>query len=99
MPLGSVRLPTGRSSLEKASGWMRMPLPAAGMMPHMSGGLLHAGRLECGDHAARAMGGGMLVKCALTRAAGDAAQDIVGQAQGGQRVLGAAGQQDFLTRR
>ena len=31
----SRRLPTGRSSFEKASGWMRLPRPAAGTMPHM----------------------------------------------------------------
>src|SRR3712207_1462605 len=37
------RLPTGRSSLEKARGWMRLPRPAAGTMPHMSG-FLHQTR-------------------------------------------------------
>src|SRR5436190_6282099 len=31
----SKRLPTGSNSFEKASGWMRVPLPAAGMIPHM----------------------------------------------------------------
>ena len=31
----SRRLPTGSSSFEKASGWMREPWPAAGTMPHM----------------------------------------------------------------
>src|SRR5947209_18239109 len=31
----SNRLPTGSSSLENASGWMRVPAPAAGMIPHM----------------------------------------------------------------
>src|SRR5215204_307016 len=31
----SRRLPTGSSSLEKASGCMRLPCPAAGMIPHM----------------------------------------------------------------
>src|SRR4051812_46312213 len=30
------RLPTGSSSLEKASGCMRLPMPAAGTIPHMS---------------------------------------------------------------
>src|SRR3954467_12867318 len=35
--LPSNRLPTGSSSLEKASGWIRLPAPAAGMMPHMIG--------------------------------------------------------------
>src|SRR5690349_24809904 len=28
-------LPSGSSSLENASGWMRLPRPAAGMMPHI----------------------------------------------------------------
>src|SRR3954454_13479860 len=37
----SRRLPTGNNSLENASGWMRLPIPAAGTMPHMSG--LHHG--------------------------------------------------------
>src|SRR3954463_16310251 len=31
----STRTPTGSSSLENASGWMRVPAPAAGMIPHM----------------------------------------------------------------
>src|SRR5436853_6226038 len=31
----SKRLPTGSNSFEKASGWMRVPLPAAGIIPHM----------------------------------------------------------------
>src|SRR3954471_14453239 len=31
----STRLPTGRSSLENASGWIRLPRPAAGTIPHM----------------------------------------------------------------
>ena len=32
----SGRLPTGNSSFENANGWMRLPIPAAGMMPHMT---------------------------------------------------------------
>src|SRR5690625_3292908 len=32
----AMRPPTGRSSFEKASGWMRVPLPAAATMPHIS---------------------------------------------------------------
>src|SRR5436309_4507981 len=31
----SVRLPTGSSSLEKARGWIRLPVPAAGTIPQM----------------------------------------------------------------
>src|SRR5438105_15521292 len=30
----STRLPTGSSSLENARGWIRLPTPAAGMIPH-----------------------------------------------------------------
>ena len=32
----SRRLPTGSSSFENASGWMRLPIPAAGIIPHIS---------------------------------------------------------------
>src|ERR671937_404997 len=44
----SIRLPTGRSSFEKASGWMRLPEPAAGMIPHIvrSPRLVDGGRLR-----------------------------------------------------
>src|SRR3954453_4716166 len=31
----SRRLPTGSSSFENASGWILLPTPAAGMMPHI----------------------------------------------------------------
>src|SRR5689334_22878935 len=31
----SRRLPTGRSSFEKANGWIRLPAPAAGIIPHI----------------------------------------------------------------
>src|SRR4051812_44525092 len=33
----SLRLPTGSNSLENAKGFMRLPRPAAGTMPHTSG--------------------------------------------------------------
>src|SRR5215204_947152 len=33
----SKRLPTGSSSFENASGWIRVPAPAAGMIPHTFG--------------------------------------------------------------
>jgi hypothetical protein len=32
----SKRLPTGSNSLQNANGWMRVPFPAAGTMPHIS---------------------------------------------------------------
>src|SRR5215216_1640899 len=72
----SVLLPTGSSSLEKASGWIRVPRPAAGMMPHMSG-LRHCGN-ACVPGAeqllefAGAPLGGMLIEHALARGARDA---------------------------
>src|SRR4051794_4504000 len=51
----SRRLPTGSSSLENASGCMRLPCPAAGMMPHMIDDLLQftrpAVRRVQGEHA------------------------------------------------
>src|SRR5437588_11250839 len=31
----SIRLPTGKSSLENAKGWIRDPTPAAGTMPQI----------------------------------------------------------------
>src|SRR3954470_7361233 len=31
----AMRVPTGSSSLEKASGWMRLPMPAAGTIPQV----------------------------------------------------------------
>src|SRR5437763_173808 len=31
----SIRLPTGKSSLENAKGWIRDPIPAAGTMPQI----------------------------------------------------------------
>src|SRR2546425_4348163 len=31
----SIRLPTGSSSFENASGWILLPIPAAGIMPHI----------------------------------------------------------------
>src|SRR3954465_9882579 len=31
----SLRLPTGSNSFEKARGWIRLPRPAAGTIPHI----------------------------------------------------------------
>jgi hypothetical protein len=36
VPPSSRREPTGSSSLLNAGGWMRVPLPAAGMIPHVT---------------------------------------------------------------
>src|SRR4051812_4463766 len=82
-PSASTRLPTGSSSLEKASGWMRVPAPAAGMMPHMS--RFSAGRddgrrvgvMRVGDQPLEflhAMGGGVFGEHAFPGLPGDAAE-------------------------
>src|SRR3954471_11480664 len=55
----SNRLPTGSSSFENASGWMRVPAPAAGMMPHIigSGGSDGRGGARGGRRLRGAFGG------------------------------------------
>src|SRR3954469_5839415 len=58
----SCRLPTGSSSFENASGCMRLPCPAAGMIPHMVDDLLQF---------LRAYGCGVTRENALPRAARD----------------------------
>src|SRR3954464_7606003 len=79
----SARLPSGSSSFEKASGWIRLPRPAAGTMPHMlsppSAGLGHGGggpapdgtALQRRDQGARAMQRGVLGQRAATPRLGD----------------------------
>src|SRR5947209_19882815 len=76
----SSRLPTGSNSFEKASGWMRLPLPAAGTMPHMSGilrmretrRLRGAGRADVALEFAEADRTRMLGEDAVARGAADA---------------------------
>src|SRR5688572_23126741 len=75
----SRRLPTGRSSLEKARGWMRLPRPAAGTMPHMSGAHRRGGRCFAQAHFAErphevvgALRRGVLGKHPFTHVLGEA---------------------------
>src|SRR5215207_10699712 len=75
----SRRLPTGRSSLEKASGWMRLPRPAAGTMPHMGSGLRRfadegTGRLDGRDQLVGAPGRAVLGERPLPGVAGHPVQ-------------------------
>src|SRR6059036_1294985 len=98
----SLLLPTGSSSLEKASGWMRLPRPAAGMIPHMSG-LRHCERLyRALQHPlelARAALRCVLVEYAFARCAADPRDLIVAQVHRGARPFGIRGEQNFRARR
>src|SRR5437764_1073567 len=72
------RLPTGNSSFEKARGWMRVPMPAAGTTPQIteppSIALLVPRRgAEELDELAAAVLGGVLGEGARARGGGDAA--------------------------
>src|SRR5215218_7686549 len=92
----SSRLPTGRSSFEKARGWMRLPRPAAGTIPHM------ASCLQDGFVARTGFGArpgqerfeflgppvrGMLGERAGATGLGHPAQLSVGEVEGRDRVL------------
>src|SRR6185437_5617835 len=99
----SLRLPTGSSSLEKARGWIRLPRPAAGTIPHMSGLL---------DDAIRSAASGALLQKhnqllrpflrtvfgerALARAPGHALEIVIVQRQGSERILRAIGKKDLF---
>src|SRR5918997_2731811 len=65
----STQLPTGSSSLENASGCMRLPCPAAGTMPHMSG-------VQDGLELTRAASGGVLGQRAVAGGGGDAGERL-----------------------
>src|SRR3954464_35575 len=79
----SRRLPTGSSSFEKASGWMRVPLPAAGMMPSMSGPPCAGGgrhrRIEQRFELLGATRCGVLGKRALARRGGEGGKNVVAE--------------------
>src|SRR5215212_1964972 len=103
----SRRLPTGRSSLEKASGWMRLPRPAAGTMPHMSGLHRFPGRERlCGTggrdrrfEIARPPRRRMLRENPLAGIGGDALQLGVAEVEGGDGILARAPDQNVTPRR
>src|SRR5579883_3329370 len=92
----SNRLPTGSSSFEKASGCIRLPAPAAGMMPH----ILHLqqtvfffvpqGGIERRLQIFRAMFRGVFGQRALTRRAPNFRELFRRQVQGRHRVFAPA---------
>src|SRR5829696_5382248 len=83
----SRRLPTGSSSFENASGCMRLPWPAAGMIPHMVPHDLD----ELGGAHLRAV----MRECALARAARDPAPDLGIEVQRRDGVGGVPRNDDF----
>src|ERR671924_73915 len=97
-------LPTGSSSFENPSGWMRLPRPAAGTMPHMShlpdgesflqwrpARLLN--RVEQNRGAAV---GRMFGERTLARGHGDAPQLGIAQFERRNNIIGRANHQDLL---
>src|SRR6185437_8862076 len=99
-PFASIQLPTGSNSLEKASGWMRVPLPAAGTMPHISR------LLADGPAGVRALQRRHQVHCAalravliedtLARTTGDECEFRIRQGERGHRGIGLVGD-EYLT--
>src|SRR4051794_28136204 len=71
----SKRLLTGRSSFENAWGWILLPIPAAGTMPHMS-------RLQVFDQLLRPPPARVIGQHALARRGADAGQLLGGQGDG-----------------
>src|SRR5215212_4723010 len=98
----SSRLPTGRSSLEKASGWIRLPRPAAGTMPHISdlhrfpygGGMPRSCRIDRRLEVAGAPRGRVFGKDALAGALGDGSQLGIAEIEGRNCVLARAPDED-----
>src|SRR3954447_17270382 len=80
-------LPTGSNSLEKASGWMRLPAPAAGTIPHISsvgaqsGEWLAARPFEELLHFEGAMRGGVFGEHAFARGGADVGEFRVGKSE------------------
>src|SRR3954451_15238106 len=87
----SVRLPTGSSSFENASGCIRLPWPAAGTMPHICTSATGTGTREVvshgntplqrgGEHVfeiARAAGGGVFAQRTVAGGRRNARQRVV----------------------
>src|SRR3954468_2777408 len=98
----SKRLPTGSSSFENARGWMRVPAPAAGMIPHMVLSFVRSvmrtrvHRLfERTDQGVGAAGSRVLLERAGARARGDAPQFFIGTCDRVHRLLCRRRDQNF----
>src|SRR5947209_5972548 len=99
----SVLLPTGSNSLENANGWIRLPRPAAGMMPHISSLLgnpnarRRAGRaFEQFDQFTCAPARAMLVQRTLARASRQRRQFVVTGSERCDDVRRTFGMNDFV---
>src|SRR5436305_5743758 len=95
----SIRLPTGSNSLEKARGWMRLPRPAAGMIPHMmsrahcnSFGHTRFRLVESFEQGSRAMLGSMLIEHPFPRRSPDCAKRRLIEIQRFERILRGSGE-------
>src|SRR4051794_13305578 len=101
----SNRLPTGSNSFEKASGWMRVPLPAAGMIPHMVSALhafdlasnraVGARLFEQCDQFSGAPLGGMLEQNPLPSGLAHVGKLTVAQVERRQDIAGSADDNDL----
>src|SRR5438045_2391944 len=100
----SKRLPTGSSSLENASGWMRVPAPAAGMMPHTVASFGHRATTVRRGAAQNVFElRGAAIRCVLdqrpfARTVRDRAQLLVRPFDRSRRGVARLRDQDFLAR-
>src|SRR3954453_14327664 len=99
----SVLLPTGSSSLENANGCIRLPRPAAGIMPHISrphrsqkAALCLSRPFEQLNQFLGAATGAVLFERALTCPAGHSLQLLVVKLKRSHHIRRSAGQNDLL---
>src|SRR4051812_14801090 len=109
----SARSPSGSNSLENASGWIRVPCPAAGMTPHILFAPLRgfdrrvrarvdrdrpqAEVEDVGDQLAGAVCRRVLLQNALSRGIGDPCGLLRRERQGGGDILGVLRGQDLAS--
>src|SRR3954465_3797263 len=86
----SRRIPTGKSSFENASGWMRLPIPAAGMIPPPPS------PSDEREQLVRALLRGVLRQRPLPRRAADPRQFLRRAGDRGDGIAGVARDEDLL---